>query len=502
MCTKKLLFSKSSLSFFFLLATILYFVAAYFSVGFYHADEHYQIIEYANMRLGKSTASDLPWEYVDKIRPTIQIFIAMGAINVLKAIEITNPYTQLFSLRLITCFFALGAITFFVRQTQHYFKSHKIKLTYFILSYFLWFLPFLNVRFSSEIWSGLFLLLTISFYLSEYKKKAFIIGILAGLGFLFRFQIIFSLIGFFIWGLLIAKEERKYLLKVCLSFFIIIGLGILIDSFFYGEFVFTQFNYVYENIINNKSQNYGVSPWYYYLEKIITFPTLVVGIPLIISLIIFCSLKPKHIIVWTVLPFLLVHSIVGHKEERFLFPLIYYIPFILTFFYERFFYKIKSKILKISLLAIFILSNIFLTVLVSTKGTGRGRLVIAKYLHDNFSDKEIDLILVKDAYLFEDPEGVLNLNFYLQKNLNILYVNNICEMAEVINKSSNEILFVIEYGDLKDDSCLNLENSIFLKESLPIKKQWLSNFEENVAQINKLDKMLLLFKLPKTNNIN
>jgi phosphatidylinositol glycan class B len=303
-------------------------------------------------------------------------------------------------------------------------------------------------------------------------------------------------------GVFIAREEKVFLIKVSLSFLMIVGLGIIIDSFFYGEFVFTQFNYVYENIVNNKSQNYGFSPWYFYLEKIITFPTLIVGVPLMIALFTFCILKPKNLFVWITFFFILIHSLAGHKEERFLFPLIYYIPFVLAFFYERFFSKSKFHVISIIFLIIFSLINISLTVLVSTKGTGRGRLVIAKYLHDNFSSKDMDLILLKNSFLFEDPNGALIMNFYLQKNLNILYVNNICEMSALIKKSQNEVALVLTLGDLKKNACLNLENVVLLKESLPIKKEWISYLEAHGIKNSKLDKMLLLYKVLKINTKN
>ena len=52
------------------LVTLLY---AAFSLGTYHPDEHFQILEYAHMKLfGTPTPDHLPWEYLLQMRPGIQ----------------------------------------------------------------------------------------------------------------------------------------------------------------------------------------------------------------------------------------------------------------------------------------------------------------------------------------------------------------------------------------------------------------------------------------------
>lgn len=56
------------------LVTLLY---AVLSTGVYHPDEHFQILEYAHMKLfGKPAPEQLPWEYGLKMRPGFQPMIA------------------------------------------------------------------------------------------------------------------------------------------------------------------------------------------------------------------------------------------------------------------------------------------------------------------------------------------------------------------------------------------------------------------------------------------
>ncbi|WP_106831233.1 hypothetical protein [Parabacteroides pacaensis] len=41
---------------------VIYFLIAIHSSGYYHPDEHFQIIEFAGLKAGWNQAADLPWE--------------------------------------------------------------------------------------------------------------------------------------------------------------------------------------------------------------------------------------------------------------------------------------------------------------------------------------------------------------------------------------------------------------------------------------------------------
>jgi len=51
-----------------IVALLIYVVTAYFSKGYYHADEHYQVIEFAGLKTGTHSGSDLAWEYRENSR--------------------------------------------------------------------------------------------------------------------------------------------------------------------------------------------------------------------------------------------------------------------------------------------------------------------------------------------------------------------------------------------------------------------------------------------------
>ena len=198
---------------------------------------------------------------------------------------------------------------------------------------------------------------------------------------------------------------------------------------------------------------------------------------------------------WILISFLFFHSIIDHKEVRFMFPMIYFLPFIFSLMYSKYIYDRKPKTtIKIGLV-FFFLFNFLLIFLMGSKGTGRGRLVIAKYIYDYYHEKEVDLFYTNEGYLFEDPKGSLKMNFYNQKNLNLTEVSSFCNIPSNEIKSHREKLLVIQYSDLKLNTCLKMENIIFLKESLPMRKEWLLRLNSLGIEIPKLDKMLLLYKI-------
>lgn len=61
-----------------ILIIILYLFSTINSNGFYHPDEHFQLIEFAGLKAGWNTSDDLAWEYGAQIRPTLQPYLALG----------------------------------------------------------------------------------------------------------------------------------------------------------------------------------------------------------------------------------------------------------------------------------------------------------------------------------------------------------------------------------------------------------------------------------------
>ena len=138
-----------------LLILTVYITTAYFSSGYHHADEHYQIIEFANYKLGDIGEEQLPWEYKAKIRPAIQPWIATSIFKIADSLSITNNYTKVFILRLLTAFLTIFSLfIFYLSLKKRKIINSEYKYVFILLLFLLWFTPYIGVRFSSETWSA------------------------------------------------------------------------------------------------------------------------------------------------------------------------------------------------------------------------------------------------------------------------------------------------------------------------------------------------------------
>lgn len=435
----------------FTIAVIVYFCTALFSVGYFSADEHYQIIEFAGLLDGSSIPADLPWEYEAKIRPSIQPFIAYLVFKVSSLFSVSDPYSKALLLRLLTAISALYVIERFIIEAKNFIDKKNWPLFY-ILSYFLWFLPFINVRFSSETWSGLFFLAGVSFILKKNKNtyQFLLIGILLGFSFLFRYQIAFAIFGLFCWFIFLSKEKLTHIIICLLGGLIIFSFGILLDYWFYKELTLTSYNYFFVNIIENKASEFGTSPWYYYILSIAFFGILPIGTIILISAIFFVISKREHIFTWAIVPFFLVHCLVPHKEIRFLFPIINFVPFIIVSSYQKLIIKYvkykKSVWLKVFIIII-ISFNITFLYFTTFRSAGNGRSDIVKKIHQLNTKKYLNLFVTNDFY--PKYEWILNSKFYEERNASFISLENInFKMLKRVNSDTTNLI-ILSLNDLE-----------------------------------------------------
>jgi alpha-1,6-mannosyltransferase len=99
---------------------------------------------------------------------------------------------------------------------------------------------------------------------------------------------------------------------------------ILIDSQFWGKWLWPEFDVLHFNTVQNKSHEWGVSPWHWYFLNALP-KSLTVTIPLIAVGLINHTQKTffDFRLVKLVLPALIfvgLYSFLPHKELRFIFP--------------------------------------------------------------------------------------------------------------------------------------------------------------------------------------
>jgi phosphatidylinositol glycan class B len=336
----------------FLFGAIVHLLAALFSVGHLHPDEHFQILEFLGFKLGLTPESALPWEYSAKMRPWTQPGAYYLLAKLYSFIGISDRFFWVGSFRLISSLIGFSSLFLLTYASQYIFEKKWQEKWGVILLNTLWFIPFIHARISSE---GLgtsfftigFALLLLSYFKDTWKShsRLFLIGLIFGFSFLFRYHIGFMIFPAVVWGLCTKKINivEFFITSFGIAFAILIGS--FIDYWGYGSFTVAPWQYVIENIVHNKAANYGVSPWWDYFKSVFKKSIAPYGLIIILSFIWLWIKDRKGLLTWTTLPFFVIHSCIGHKEWRFLFPLAPFIPLIVIFAISSFSKKTQLKFL-------------------------------------------------------------------------------------------------------------------------------------------------------------
>lgn len=307
-------------------------LASWFSLGYHHPDEYFQIFEFASWRAGITPAEDLPWEFNRHMRPTLQPSLVWATIKISEGLGWLHPFY------LMTFFRFLAGLLFFTTALScwntfagDFFPKTRQTIVLF-LALLLYTTPYLAVRFSSENVSGCLLFLSLALLKDAEKKSSgrlLAAGALLGLSFHARYQIAFAMLGLGLWMLVRYRRALRVPLLTALGALIGLGGGLLLDAWFYGKWVLPPYTYYLENIVHQKAAAFGVKPWYYYLKNLAWGPLLAVGPFVIMGYLLLLLRFPGHAFTAISLPFLLAHSLVGHKELRFLFPMYLLVPYLL-----------------------------------------------------------------------------------------------------------------------------------------------------------------------------
>ena len=426
-------------------AFIVCLIAAWFSVGHYHDDEYYQILDFAAYKLAFEIQNKVMWEYEAAIRSGIQPFSAYTVAKVSSFMGITSPFIWAFYLRLLSLLLSfISLLAFFhIIKTEKIFNNTSIWILFFLL--FSWIQIFLNIRYSSEGWSSSLFLFAYSYYFynqSTAVKKYLCIGSLLGLAFLFRFQSGFLILGFCLWIQFYGKEKTSNKVLLTIGFFFALLIGVIIDYWFYGKFTLSFWNYFNWHIVEG-SIDHIVEPWWFYIyySMVQLVPPITFLIPFVI--VLFWLFFPKHPITWLSIPFIIFHHYFGHKEMRYLFPIIPFIPVMFAmaipkfveyfrFMQKNIFKNIFKFFIYTSLLINFLL--IFLTIsLPASKEVALWQNCFSQHLPDN------SILLVYDPDGAGSSTGELELDFYNIRNIPIISIQ---DEIEINNK-------LIEFPDKK-----------------------------------------------------
>ncbi len=402
-------------------------LGVFYNVGYFHPDEHFQLLEFAGYLSGMVSSETLPWEFHHAMRPSLQPIIAffVHQFSIFIYGE-HNPVFWTFLLRFLSAVLSIFVTYQFVKTFEKEFQE-DFKKWFWLLSFFTWFTVFLHVRFNSEAWSENFWLLGIIYlYRSEnlFSKNVYA-GIFLGLAFVFRYQLAFAILGVLAWVLIFHQQKWKTILALALGGGLIFIVSTLIDSWFYGKWVIAPYNYFYQNLILKKAAGFGREPWYYFFYELYISKTFALNFFYLLAFFYFLVKFPKHLFVWTLLPFITIHFVISHKEFRFLFPIMGFLPYIFMKFWEYISSVVNilytQKILK------FIFFLHLLPLVVTVTQYLEPHILVYEFIWKNYSVHEPIIVFFKNEsfdlpckkYLNQNPKSqCLNHQIYL-KNTSI-----------------------------------------------------------------------------------
>ncbi len=372
----------------FLAAIAVYAITAWFSSDFYSADEHYQIIAFAEAKAGHQPLSELPWEYDARIRSAALPAICYCVFRAADVLHVNDPSIKAFLLRLLTALLALFVVRAFVRACLWMIDA-PFQKAFMLLSYFLWFLPYQHVRFATETWSGLFVLLGLAFIVAQEERSLRFarIGACFGLAFLFKPSALLVCISAVAWLVFIKREKIASIFQFTIGALVVCAIGFGIDRWFYGSVTLTAWNFARLAIEGDPAHTFEAYPWYYYFAWIMKYGIWPIGSVMLVAFAGLTVKRPTSLFVWCIAPYLIVLSLIAHKEVRFLFPLVDLAPIVLVLAWQEF----TSKSMRASLIAhrgtpirvvmfAMIIVNVVGLAVACLSPAGRGRTILAEHI--------------------------------------------------------------------------------------------------------------------------
>ncbi|AFZ57949.1 mannosyltransferase [Anabaena cylindrica FACHB-243] len=153
--------------------------------------------------------------------------------------------------------------------------------------------------------------------ISPTRNSLFLSGCLLGISLAFRIHFIPAIVFAVVY--ICRKDWREKWLPIMLGIIAPILIFGTIDAFTWSYPFQSFWLNIWVNIVEGRSKLYGVSPWYEYLIFLLKSWSWL-SLPIIILALIGSRHSP--ILVWLVLIIILSHSLLAHKEYRFIYPVL------------------------------------------------------------------------------------------------------------------------------------------------------------------------------------
>ena len=299
------------------------------STTFFHPDEHHQVVEFAGLALGFTKPEELPWEYAARIRPWLQPALYFVVAKFAQAAGVADRFALLALFRVVTAVASLLAMRALAGVALRELPDVRMrKYLAYTIGWF-GFLPYLFVRTSSETLAGALLAGAVALAWDSRAvgvRHAVACGALLGLAFEVRFQSAFASVGVLAWLAFVRRAAPGHLAILCSSGLVVLGLAALVDRWGYGTWCLPPLGYVRANVVEGIAGTFGREPFWAYPFLVVVNVFAPLAATSVLALAVAAWRHPRHVLVWAAVPFFVAHSFVEHKEERFLFPLVFLVP--------------------------------------------------------------------------------------------------------------------------------------------------------------------------------
>jgi len=220
-----------------------------------------------------------------------------------------------------------------------------------------WLDAFWSYRAVSEVPSTLFLLLSLLFLTRgiplRSKRHFFIAGLFLGFSFMARFQ---SLLFFLP---LISISEKRMVVYTLFGLMLAVLMQGIVDLISWGSFLSSPWNFFVLNILTGGSARWGVRPATYYLERL---PTILGFVAMILALLSVVKFDiPTRLLWMDVITYLVVFSLIPHKERRFLFPILPLLYLLAALGFTLFERRLENKYHRVFLWLFLLFPEIYLS---------------------------------------------------------------------------------------------------------------------------------------------
>ena len=286
----------------------------------YWADEIFQTQEAAH-RLAYGIGV-IPWEYQLGVRSWVLPAVIAGLMKCTAWLG-SGSSGYVFGTAFFFSLLSLTTVWFAFSWCRQYFGMQYALLAAFTTT--IWFeLIHFGARSLNELVAGNLFLPAI--YLGslkpdqkpESKWRLLLIGVLLGLTVCLRMQFGPAV---FVAGLWILSRDWKVrFLPISLGILSVVLIFGIVDDITWSRPFYSYYAYSRENIVHHRAAGFGVLPWHYFLSALFVHTG-----PLPIFALI--SVRRSPILGWTCLAVLFPHLLIGHKEFRFIYPVL---PLLLT----------------------------------------------------------------------------------------------------------------------------------------------------------------------------